>query len=409
MLLTTQNDCVIIYKMDNESKYYKWKGIVTVKKIGHETLFIKTNENRCRCGESTFIRLADGRILFAFTDYYGDDREDHGTARISACVSCDEGETWSEPHVLIPKDPEAQNIMSPALVRMANGNIGILYLRKLIMPDHGIICMPYFRQSSDEGGTWSEQKRCSIPDGYYCGINDGAIVTASGRILWPISYHGNRQDPTGNCTVKIEPKNEIHVLYSDDNGETWAELPGIVTSPFASTSGYFAEPGIYEQEDGTLWMWFRTGLGHQYDTLSSDGGNTWLSPEPNLRFTSPDCPMRVKKFKTIAAAVFNPIPFHCLNDRTEVWRSPKRTPIVCAVSRDDATSFSRRGATFVNGRMDSFVCDVYLLEDDTTNSYCYPAMLETKDGFLVAYYHSDNTPYCLTASKITKVYRTEIE
>ena len=119
--------------------------------------------------------------------------------------------------------------------------------------------------------------------------------------------------------------------------------------------------------------------------------------------------MRVKKFETIAAAVFNPIPFHCLNDRTEVWRSPKRTPIVCAVSRDDATSFSRRGATFVNGRMDSFVCDVYLLEDDTTNSYCYPAMLETKDGFLVAYYHSDNTPYCLTASKITKVYRTEIE
>ena len=376
-----------------------------MKKIGHETLFLKTDEKRCRCGESTFIRLADNRILFAFTDYYGDDRADHGTARISACVSCDEGETWSEPYVLIPKDPEAQNIMSPAFVRMANGNIGILYLRKLVMPDWGIICMPYFRQSSDEGKTWSEQKSCSIPNGYYCGINDGAIVTRSGRILWPISYH-EYYDANGN---KIEPRQEIHVLYSDDNGETWAELPGIVTSPFASTSGYLAEPGIYEQEDGTLWMWFRTGLGHQYDTLSKDGGKTWLSAEPNLRFTSPDCPMRVKKFKNIAVAAFNPIPFCCINDRVEDWLSPKRTPIVCAVSKDDAESFCQRGAAFVNGKMAFFVKDVYLLEDDYTNSYCYPAMIETKDGFLVAYYHSNNSTYCLNSSKITKVYRTEIE
>ena len=97
------------------------------------------------------------------------------------------------------------------------------------------------------------------------------------------------------------------------------------------------------------------------------------------------------------------------NERVEAWLSPKRTPIVCAVSKDDAESFSKRGVTFVNGRMAFFVKDVYLLEDDYTNSYCYTAMIETKDGFLVEYYHSDNSPFCLNASKITKVYRTEIE
>ena len=65
--------------------------------------------------------------------------------------------------------------------------------------------------------------------------------------------------------------------------------------------------------------------------------------------------------------------------------------------------------TWMMSLMAFFVKDVYLLEDDYTNSYCYPAMIETKDGFLVAYYHSNNSTYCLNSSKITKVYRTEIE
>ena len=196
-----------------------------MKKIGHETLFVEANENRSRCGESTFVRLTDGRIIFAFTEYYEGSDHDHGVARISACISSDEGETWSEPYVLIQKDEEAMNIMSPAFVRMQNGNIGIFYLRKQLMPDKGVICMPTFRQSADEGATWSEQKVCPIPEGYYCGINDGAIVTRSGRIMWPVTYHGLRDDDYHQCTLKFEPKEEIHVVYSDDNGETWGELP----------------------------------------------------------------------------------------------------------------------------------------------------------------------------------------
>jgi hypothetical protein len=42
------------------------------------------------------------------------------------------------------------------------------------------------------------------------------------------------------------------------------------------------------------------------------------------------------------------------------------------------------------------------------NSYCYPAIMEVNDGFLVAYYHSDNTDACLNATKITKVSLDEL-
>ena len=374
-----------------------------MKKIGHEVLFIGTSENNPRNGESTFARLDDGRILYAYTEYYSSCGEDHGTARICCCVSADEGETWSSPRIMIEKDDGAQNIMSPALVSLKNGGIGIFYLRKEIMPDMGITCMPCFRKSADGGVTWSDECRCSIPDGYYCGINDGAVVTASGHLLWPMSYHGERYDFCGKCTIPIHSANEMIVLSSADEGATWEILPGRVKSPFASTTGNFAEPGIYEHEDGTLWMWMRTGLGHQYDTLSADGGRTWLSPEPNLRFTSPDSPMRVKRLGEFTAAAFNPVPYNCLRTDTETWSSPKRTPIVLAVSRDDGKSLNRRGVSFVNGGLREFQKNVYLLEDNTSESYCYPSMISTNDGCLVSYYHSAGTPHCLRASKIVKI------
>lgn len=380
-----------------------------MKKIGHEVLFIGTSDNNPRNGESTLLRLPDGRIMLAYTEYYTPCGEDHGIAHLCACTSADEGETWSAPHLLIEKDEEAMNIMSPSLITVPDGTVGLFYLRKQMMPDNGIVCMPCFRKSADCGETWSDECRCPIPDGYYCGINDGAIVTRSGRILYPMSLYGPRYDAYGKCTLKFEPVDAMVVMYSDDCGKTWALLPGVVRSPFTSTTGYFAEPGLYEHEDGTLWMWIRTGLGHQYDTLSTDGGKTWLSPEPNLRFTSPDSPMRVKQVGGLAAAVYNPVAFNVLSNGVENWNSPKRTPIVCAISRDDAHSLNRRGVTFVNGGLRDFRAQVYLLEDDLTNSYCYPAITETADGFLVAYYHSNGTPHCLRSSKVVKVRREELD
>ena len=72
-----------------------------MKKIGHKVLFIDTAENNPRNGESTFVRLPDGRIMFAYTEYYSSCGDDHGIAHICACFSGDEGETWSESRVII--------------------------------------------------------------------------------------------------------------------------------------------------------------------------------------------------------------------------------------------------------------------------------------------------------------------
>jgi len=381
-----------------------------MKKIGHETLFLPTGENNPRNGESTFARLTDGRILFAYTQYVDTDWSDHADARICGCYSSDEGESWTQPVVLIERDPAAQNIMSPTVFLMPNGQLGIVYLRKDVNKEGFVTCMPVFSASDDNGRTWSKAVYCTTETGYYCVINDGCIIDRTGRIWVPMSMHGESYDAFGHTGYKGVKYNGgvVRFAVSDDNGKTWSTLPAVIESPYCDTVG-FAEPGIYEYEDGKLWMYCRTAYGFQYQSFSTDRGETWSKPEPNFCFTSPDAPMRVKRVGAYTAAVFNPLGFSAMHRAVEAWNSPKRTPLVCAISRDDGRSFDTTGRTPANGHLNAFADACYFIEDDQTDSYCYPSVIETAGGFLVSYYHSNGTPVCLNSSRITKVYFSEIE
>ncbi len=392
--------------------YNEEKGGVKMKKIGKEVLFLSTSEHNQRNGEGTFLRLKDGGILFAFTQYYGDHWDDHVIARIAACVSYDEGETFSEPFTLLEKDEKAQNIMSACLMRMANGDLGLFYLRKEVMEDNGIACMPYLRRSTDEGKTFGEPIRCTDTLGYYCPQNDAVRRLKSGRLVFPMSFNGERHDAFGNCTLDKSRltggmRSYICVMYSDDDGYTWNRMGAELYSPYADPHG-FAEPGIYEHENGDLWLVFRSGYGFQYQSYSSDEGKTWSDPIPNFCFTSPDAPLHMRRVGDRLMAAFNPYSYNCLRTAVEAWNSPKRTPLVVATCKRDGRSFDTRGKLAVNEVMYEVIDNSYLIEDDESNSYCYPCLFETKDGFLAAYYHSNGTPVCLNCTKITKVYWDEL-
>ena len=72
-----------------------------MKKIGRQVLFIGTSENNPRNGEGAFIQLSGGGIMYAFTEYVGDSWSDDASANISAVVSYDCGETWTDRRVLL--------------------------------------------------------------------------------------------------------------------------------------------------------------------------------------------------------------------------------------------------------------------------------------------------------------------
>ena len=381
-----------------------------LKKIGHEVAFLHTKEGNPRNGEGGFVRLNDGSILHTYTEYYGDDWADHCTARISACYSYDEGESFGTPFVLFEKDEAAENIMSVSLFRMADGNIGCVYLRKERQASGEIICMPQFRYSTDEAKTFSEPAGLGIDNGYYCVINDGVTVQRNGRILVPMALHGKSCDTVfdKNGNVICESSGVVHISASDDNGKSWYSLDCAIRSPYSDATG-FAEPGIYEREDGVLWLYFRSAYGHQYQTFSKDDGKTWAPVAPNLCFTSPDSPMRVKKVGRYTVAVFNPLSYNVLRTDYSARKNTKRTPFVCAVSVDDGRSFDTTGKTFAAGGLAHFAESAFLLEDDFKDSYCYPAICEVEDGFVVSYYHSDGSDHTLNSEKITKVLFSELE
>lgn len=370
-----------------------------MKKIGRQVLFLQTEDGNPRNGEGSFVRLKNDAIMFAYTQYYGKSWYDHATARIAACYSYDEGESWSEPSLLIEKNENALNIMSVSLLRLQNGDIGLMYLQKM-STDNGITCMPMFRFSGDDGVSWSDPICCTDEPGFYVVNNDRLIQLKNGRLIAPLAHHGG-------AITKLTP-GTVRFIYSDDNGRSWT-LTGVkIRSPFKDKKEC-QEPGIFELDDGRLWTYFRTAYGHQYQSFSYDGGESWTAPAPNLHFTSPDSPMLVKRIKNYVFAIFNPIGYNCLNDLVEEWNSPKRTPYVCAISKNGGLSFDSTEKCFADGEMSDFAKNCVLLEDDTSNSYCYPAAIETSNGFLLAYYHSNGSKVCLNCTKISKISFEELE
>lgn len=356
------------------------------KKIGREVLFIDINENNPRNGEGTFLRLKDNSILFVYSRFTGSDWHDECSADIAALTSYDEGETWIDERIIFTHDDNARNYMCPSLLRMNNGDVGLIYLRKA---KDNVNCVPYITRSADEGKTFSQPQRIINDDeNYFVFENDHAVILRNGRIILPLNLHSKIIDGE----MQIIEHGLKCIFASDDDGKTWREIAERQDIPFPDISKTgLQETTVYQHTDGVLHAFSRTDLGFQFDCFSYDNGESWTTPIPNRFFSSPDSPLLMKRAGEFTLAVFNPVPNYTTRPNADgnMWG---RTPLVCAVSDDDGKTFSR----------------IYALEDDPNNGYCYPAIIEGKDYFLVAYYHSNDNECPLTCCKIKKVMYDEI-
>lgn len=374
-----------------------------MKKIGTEKLLLSHSENNLRNGEGAFLRLKDGRIMYAYTKYNGTGGADHDTAYIAAVYSSDEGETWSPDSVLFAKPEGAMNIMSASLLRMANGDLGLVFLRKDQVGDK-IICVPYLYRSADEGKTFDGGTLMIDDPDYYVMNNDRIIKLRSGRLLFAVARHSF--DENGKITSGV-----IEVGMSDDDGRTFrrATCSGLKT-PIKINDRGLMEPGLLELPDGRIWLYIRTDYGYQYESFSSDGGETFTSPVPNYKFTSPESPMLAKNVGGYTVAILNPMPIPGAISLKSFWWDKRfdRTPLVCAVSLDGGLSFVDGDLTSRKSSLLPFVEQCYYLEDNLEESYCYPSIFEVEGGFLVAYYFSNGSGRNLASGKIIKVNYSEL-
>ena len=238
-----------------------------------------------RNSEGTFATLRDGRVMFAYSRYYGNSAHDNATANIAARYSSDKGATWTDKDEIIVKNHGGMNVMSVSLLRLQSGEIALFYLLKNSTSD----CRPVLRRSFDEGKTWSEPTMCITDEvGYYVLNNDRVIQLKDGRLLFAVSRHSF---PDG----KFDGKGVVTTYSSDDNGATWRRGKSMLKVVSPSGRQYAAqEPGVVELKEGNILLWIRTNAGCQFMSRSSDRGETWSVPQPSW-LRAPCSPASIKR------------------------------------------------------------------------------------------------------------------
>lgn len=336
-------------------------------------LLLSPSEGNPRNSEGDFIALNDGRVLFVYT-HFTSGAGDYAEAHLAARISGDGGETWNAEDAVVVSHEGGHNVMSVSLLRLQNGAIALLYLRKVAFDD----CIPQLRISTDEGQSWSEPNPCiTDPGGYYVVNNDRMVQLKSGRLLIPAARHvlkGETEFGRGQALCAI----------SDDNGGTWRLSESLLSVPPAVKSG-LQEPLVLELLDGRVLMLCRTSDGAQYRSLSADGGVTWSAPEKTA-LASPTSPATLERFPDSTDLLL------VWNDHTDVEDAlkGKRTPLRAAISQDD-------GHTWRVTRT---------LEDLADGWYCYTAMDFLQGHVLLGYCAGDKRQENgLQTTKVTRLPR----
>ena len=338
--------------------------------IGQITFDLEPTPENNRNSEGAFIALTDGKILFVYSRYSCNGWRDDAEADLYGIISEDNGSHFGEPFpILLHAQMHADNIMSVSLLRMQNGDIGMFFVAK----QGAVQCLPYLVRSQDEGRSWSTPIPCGCSFGYYVVCNDRVIRCSNGRLLIPASLHKTETivDRNGITAVRYLP-GILTLLASDDDGHSWATVSSNTTLPVSQgcTTGV-QEPGLLQLRDNTLWCYIRNDSGRQYEVFSKDNGASWSIPMPSA-FTSAESPFSAKRLRDgRILAVWNPIPAY--NGRPTVFNGLHtfgRTPLVMAVSTDNEKTFSAPVP----------------IEEDPAGGFCYTAIHETKDGFILLAY-----------------------
>jgi len=201
-------------------------------------------------------------------------------------------------------------------------------------------------KTSDDGGkTWSSSRR--LPDGILGPIKNKPVQFADGTILSPSS---------------IEEKNErwkVHLEKSTDMGKTWQFIP-------VDTLGFdVIQPSILFYKDQRLQILCRSKQGNVIQAWSSDNGNSWG--------------------KLSKTELLNP------NSGTDAVTLKNGTQLI--VYNPDVPGkdwFNGRGKLRVAASKDGLSWrDVAVLENGDKEEYSYPAIIQTKDGFVHITYTYD--------------------
>ena len=275
-----------------------------------EQIVVPGSSQSVRNSEADIVELLDGRLLLAWTEFYGGTGGDHDLARISGKTSADRGRSWSERFTIVDSEGAWNNCMEPDFQRLPSGELLLYYIHK----NNRLDTPMFLRRSADDGKTWSERHPISYDRGYHCTTNARSIRTSSGRLVLPVGIRGI-----------------AYTYLSDDDGHTWRH--GLPPIP-GHHDPAFDEPAVVELRNGDLLLFLRNGTGRIWQSLSRDGGETWSVSIPTDLAAS-SSPISLRRFPDSGDLLV----IWSQASREELEYGLVRTRLSCAVSRDDGITW----------------------------------------------------------------------
>jgi len=276
-------------------------------------------DQQCATGGVT-VAFKDGSILFTYSGPVNPHGQKPGTVRTYGCVSDDGCKTWGSEQELIHHH-ECQ-ATGATLLKANDGTLWMFYMgfyRSVWRngePDmeetrSDIWCV----HNTDKAQTWREPRM--IFKGY-CGATNGAIQTADGHIIIPISY------------VVPGPGRLVSAcLVSADNGRNFSLSKSIDLGGHGDHASAI-EPTVVELQDGRIWMLIRTTKGEFFEASSSDHGMTWSEAHPS-GIRSPSAPCHITRLDSGRLVLV----WNNTMDTTKV-----RDALSVALSEDDGKTWS---------------------------------------------------------------------
>jgi sialidase-1 len=252
----------------------------TVFALNPENLVFKAGESGYFCFRAPTMVVTQSGTILAFSEGRVNSAADEGDMDIVMKRSTDNGKSWSDLQII---ENDGQNpCKNQCPVVLPNGRILLVWLwNKSINSElERTTREVYYTYSDDDGKTWSKSKNITAsvyrPDWGWSGMGPcHGIVKIfephKGRIIMPSRHE--------------EKRSYSHVIYSDDNGETW-QIGG------SALRNQTTESTVVELSDGSIMLNSRNGRdGEQFRmvSLSRDGGHTFYSTSACQQLNEPTC------------------------------------------------------------------------------------------------------------------------
>ncbi|PQO27769.1 sialidase family protein [Blastopirellula marina] len=231
-------------------------------------------------------RTPKGRLFAAWIG-----GEDGPKAYMLVAKSDDDGQTWSEPLLVI--DSRAGHLPLPRSVIVGNlwtdplGRLWVFFDQTMNHFDgRGGLWFTRCDEPDADTLVWTEPKR--IWQGSM--LNKPTVLENGEWVIFAQLLQSNGFGPFSvGLFPELEPMRGANLLVSTDQGETWTYRGGV-----KMPQPDWMEHRAIERKDGSLWMLTRTRAGPML-TISNDQGRTWSEPTAPPQIKHPAARFHLRK------------------------------------------------------------------------------------------------------------------